>query len=150
MKFSKDNGVDEVRKALYPSEQFGILSELQRDTLVRQQSPVANYGGNLSDEDRKRLHNNGRARARYLLRFLSICVGCGADAVERHHIDSDPTNNVPENLVGLCQHCHQLAHGRKKEVSGTSWAWRNPYPSSLPQSSPNYEKEKVSWALKKL
>ncbi len=31
-----------------------------------------------------------------------------------HHIDGDPGNNVPENLVALCQRCHLRLHGKKR------------------------------------
>jgi len=30
-----------------------------------------------------------------------------------HHIDGDPGNNAPENLVALCQRCHLGLHGKK-------------------------------------
>jgi 5-methylcytosine-specific restriction endonuclease McrA len=30
-----------------------------------------------------------------------------------HHIDGDPMNNEPWNLVALCQRCHLAIHGKK-------------------------------------
>lgn len=30
-----------------------------------------------------------------------------------HHIDGDPGNNAPENLVALCQRCHLALHAKK-------------------------------------
>lgn len=43
------------------------------------------------------------------------CPDCGRKsndgvAFEVHHIDEDPLNNNPENLVGLCHRCHMLRH----------------------------------------
>lgn len=74
--------------------------------------------------------NAGRAKARTVLQFLDLCSCCGADATERHHKDSNPTNNDRGNLVPLCGTCHQLAHGKYPNVVGrpstVSYAWRNP------------------------
>ena len=30
-----------------------------------------------------------------------------------HHIDGDPSNNDPANLVALCQRCHLRLHGQR-------------------------------------
>jgi 5-methylcytosine-specific restriction endonuclease McrA len=51
------------------------------------------------------------------------CPDCGRgdDRVQRfevHHIDSDPTNNEPENLVAVCRRCHRWRHGEGPTVSG--------------------------------
>ena len=27
-----------------------------------------------------------------------------------HHIDCNPENNIPENLITLCKHCHEFFH----------------------------------------
>ena len=34
------------------------------------------------------------------------CAICGADRPQIHHIDEDPSNNVPKNLLPLCPNCH--------------------------------------------
>ena len=33
-----------------------------------------------------------------------------------HHIDGDPSNNDPGNLVALCQRCHLGLHGKKQII----------------------------------
>jgi len=43
------------------------------------------------------------------------CSECGARhrrgyILTVHHIDGDPGNNSPENLVALCQRCHLPLH----------------------------------------
>lgn len=41
----------------------------------------------------------------------SKCSRCGSDKrVDVHHIDGDHYNNLPENLVALCQSCHVSGH----------------------------------------
>jgi len=30
-----------------------------------------------------------------------------------HHIDGNPGNNLPENLVALCQRCHLALHAKR-------------------------------------
>lgn len=49
------------------------------------------------------------------------CEECGAlhnpqigYCLTVHHIDGDPGNNDPQNLVALCQRCHLGLHGRKR------------------------------------
>jgi hypothetical protein len=34
------------------------------------------------------------------------CAKCGADKPHLHHIDEDPSNNDPMNLIPLCPNCH--------------------------------------------
>ena len=38
--------------------------------------------------------------------FNHRCAACGADKPQVHHIDGDPTNNDPMNLIPLCPNCH--------------------------------------------
>lgn len=44
------------------------------------------------------------------------CVECGKGGrrsdwiLEVHHVDEDPSNNDPRNLVTLCVHHHNLKH----------------------------------------
>ena len=51
------------------------------------------------------------------------CVACGWEAPKQqrsngklvsrlhvHHVDENPKNNYPENLVSLCDSCHRIAH----------------------------------------
>jgi hypothetical protein len=63
--------------------------------------------GDAATPDSKR----GRARQKYVL--PDICDQCkDAPAVERHHIDGNPGNNIPQNLSFLCRRCHQELDGR--------------------------------------
>ncbi len=34
------------------------------------------------------------------------CAICGNDGPQLHHIDENPSNNIPENLLPLCPTCH--------------------------------------------
>ncbi len=38
--------------------------------------------------------------------FNHRCAVCGADNPQIHHIDEDPSNNDPMNLIPLCPNCH--------------------------------------------
>ena len=40
--------------------------------------------------------------------FNHRCAMCGADRPQIHHIDGDPANNAPENLLPLCPNNHLL------------------------------------------
>jgi hypothetical protein len=41
-----------------------------------------------------------------LKEFNHRCAKCGADNPQLHHIDEDPSNNDPLNLIPLCPNCH--------------------------------------------
>ena len=42
------------------------------------------------------------------------CEHCGAvDQLEVHHRDMDPSNNVAENLIVLCDSCHAEVHRQR-------------------------------------
>ena len=41
-----------------------------------------------------------------LKEFRHRCAVCGQHEPQIHHIDEDPSNNVPENLLPLCPNCH--------------------------------------------
>jgi hypothetical protein len=42
--------------------------------------------------------------------FSHRCAICGADKPQVHHIDEDPVNNEPTNLIPLCPNCHLTDH----------------------------------------
>lgn len=42
--------------------------------------------------------------------FHHLCAICSTSNPQLHHIDEDPANNVPENLLPLCPNCHHLDH----------------------------------------
>lgn len=49
-------------------------------------------------------------REKYLRSNDSVCENCGAGDIHVHHRDGDATNDVLENLVGLCASCHRKVH----------------------------------------
>lgn len=54
------------------------------------------------------------------------CADCGRqesellEKMEVHHIDGNPSNNSLDNLVGLCQVCHNLREEKKPSIRKTS------------------------------
>lgn len=51
------------------------------------------------------------------------CPDCGrslprAGEFDVHHIDEDPTNNDPENLIALCRRCHVWRHHNGPTLKG--------------------------------
>ncbi|MDD2473216.1 MULTISPECIES: HNH endonuclease [unclassified Methanoculleus] len=74
-----------------------------------------------------------RARAKYGLRGWrevrtavldrdgGACAVCGATAdLHVHHIDLDPTNDDPENLLTLCGICHARVHTELRREGGAA------------------------------
>jgi hypothetical protein len=45
-------------------------------------------------------------KERVLAEFRHRCAICGADRPQLHHIDEDPANNDPQNLLPLCPNHH--------------------------------------------
>lgn len=41
-----------------------------------------------------------------LKEFNHRCAVCGADRPHLHHIDENPANNDPQNIIPLCPNCH--------------------------------------------
>lgn len=41
-----------------------------------------------------------------LKEYAHRCAKCGADRPQVHHIDENPSNNDPLNLIPLCPNCH--------------------------------------------
>ncbi len=41
-----------------------------------------------------------------LKEYRHRCAICGGDRPHLHHIDNDPANNDPKNLIPLCPNCH--------------------------------------------
>jgi hypothetical protein len=53
------------------------------------------------------------------------CAACAAvSRIEVHHIDRDPSNNDPVNLVPLCIDCHTVVHAKIKNDVACSTAVR--------------------------
>lgn len=58
-------------------------------------------------------------RGMVLARDGDQCVICGnRDGLNIHHIDTDPTNDDPSNLVTLCSFCHARAHAELHRAGG--------------------------------
>lgn len=67
--------------------------------------------------------NNNRYRAgtgsgrQYTAYRKNVCEVCGCDGTDTrlvvHHRDGNCTNNVPGNLITLCDSCHKLVHSGK-------------------------------------
>jgi hypothetical protein len=50
------------------------------------------------------------------------CSKCGSEPADRHHKDSNPLNNAPDNVVFLCRSCHMLEEGRSRRPGkGVTW-----------------------------
>jgi hypothetical protein len=45
-------------------------------------------------------------RDQVLAEFNHRCAICGGERPHVHHIDGDPSNNDPSNLIPLCPNCH--------------------------------------------
>ncbi len=45
-------------------------------------------------------------RDKVLKEYNHRCAICGGDRPQLHHIDEDPANNDPFNLIPLCPNCH--------------------------------------------
>jgi hypothetical protein len=55
---------------------------------------------------KNRLHIPKVIRDAVLAEFNHRCAICGADKPQVHHIDENPSNNDPANLIPLCPNCH--------------------------------------------
>lgn len=47
-------------------------------------------------------------KAAVMKEFRQLCAICGKASPQIHHIDEDPGNNDPDNLLPLCPNCHLL------------------------------------------
>ena len=55
---------------------------------------------------KKRVAVPAKIREQVLQEFNHRCAMCGADKPQVDHIDEDPSNNDPMNLLPLCPNCH--------------------------------------------
>jgi hypothetical protein len=77
------------------------------------------------------------------------CAVCGKTRndsrvrLNMHHIDDQPKNNTPENLVTLCASCHSTITNSER----TRWQWLEGYAMGRTQSMTSKWKELItSWA----
>lgn len=61
---------------------------------------------------RKKQRARGHKQALKLYPKIGPCERCGKTNTERHHIDDNPLNNAPENIMPLCRRCHTLEHNK--------------------------------------
>lgn len=59
---------------------------------------------------KKRVIIPAKVRKTVLSEFNHRCAICGTDKPHLHHIDEDPSNNDPMNLLPLCPNCHLSDH----------------------------------------
>ena len=59
---------------------------------------------------KKRVVIPAKVRKAVLSEFNHRCAICGTDKPHLHHIDEDPSNNDPMNLLPLCPNCHLSDH----------------------------------------
>ncbi len=65
-----------------------------------------------ADPGRIRGRRNQKRRARLTAAQGGRCGRCGAiEPLELHHVDHNPANDAPANLIMLCRRCHRLAGG---------------------------------------
>src|ERR1051326_3314497 len=49
-----------------------------------------------------------KTKQQVLSEFNHRCSICGADRPQLHHIDENPENNDPLNIIPLCPNCHLI------------------------------------------
>ncbi len=74
------------------------------------------------------LKQAGNRRARRLFKLGSACVDCGKPPKHRHHVDENPLNNNPENVISLCRRCHLVRHGMLDKLAAFREANRGTIP----------------------
>jgi hypothetical protein len=47
-------------------------------------------------------------KEKVLKEFSHRCAKCGSDNPQLHHMDEDPSNNDPMNIIPLCPNCHLI------------------------------------------
>jgi hypothetical protein len=62
----------------------------------------------LSGVAKKRIDPPRAVRDALLTEFNHRCAVCGKERPQVHHIDEDPSNNDPMNLIPLCPNCHLI------------------------------------------
>lgn len=76
--------------------------------------------------------NSGHGQARRLYPELGTCERCEkVPATDRHHIDGNTFNNIPENIAKLCRRCHQDVDGRTEALRARAVSQRKPLPCRI-------------------
>jgi ubiquitin len=58
-------------------------------------------------------------REQVMKEYKHHCAICGRDHPQLHHIDEDPSNNNPLNLIPLCPNCHMNGEHNPHEALGS-------------------------------
>jgi len=82
-------------------------------TALRQRTGAANREWN-NFSSTKKAQGWDRAKRRFP---LGQCVRCSRPAIDRHHINNNPLDNRPENILVLCRRCHMELDGRMVRFS---------------------------------
>lgn len=98
----------------YPNRQPGglyrPLTELEKQRISQRMLGKNNHQWKQDSNDLTNSGGHVRAISTFPAR---MCWGCAANDVsilERHHLDKNPKNNTPENVLILCQRCHNAFH----------------------------------------
>jgi len=59
----------------------------------------------------------GHGHKKILKKISKLCSICGKPRYAIHHIDRNPYNNRPKNLLPLCDSCHKDVHRGEKRVT---------------------------------
>lgn len=68
--------------------------------------------GRLNSVTKSRIAVPEAIRLDVIARTNNRCCVCQTPFLQIHHIDTNPSNNGPDNLAPLCPNCHNQAHGR--------------------------------------
>lgn len=107
---------DRARRAKLSAAQAAYMANLSQEKRAERYAKVAAaHRGRkhpwAAKPDSKNIRTN-RERAVNLTKHITACQlahigGCGG-MLDRAHIDQDPTNNAPENIMVLCRSHHRL------------------------------------------
>ncbi len=86
-----------------------------------------------------------------------LCCLCERPFVKIHHIDEDPSNNDPDNIIPLCGYCHDLVvakvNGARKYTERQLKIYREKHIekySKFPQPDIGKELEELKLRLEKM
>jgi|KBSMisStandDraft_5_1062788.scaffolds.fasta_scaffold16212_5 hypothetical protein len=75
----------------------------------------SNYKDGMS---RGTINRASKRALRSVGRDLYLCENCGRRGkikFPRHHVDRNRANNSPDNLLVLCQSCHNVEHMKERQ-----------------------------------
>ena len=88
--------------------------EVQKRWLENHPNAKKEYRNKPEVKERQRINHLIRKYGEVALVVLErdnyTCQKCGKKEAHIHHIDWDKTNNIPENMIVLCNSCHRVLH----------------------------------------